>query len=343
MPSRLCPLADTTSQWWDAAYQGGAIEGNVVVLHSTEGPSWPAYGRGAVAPHLTYFWRPAMTMRQKLRQHFSLLRSARALIDASGGVATNRGNALQIELVGTCDPQAYRKWKPTHPDVVLWTDPPEEALSDLAQIVRWLDADLPRLNPSQRTPRGWKPYRLANGSTAGGSYGISNGVRLTFAEWDRFYGICGHQHVPENDHGDPGNFPIERLLSKVLTTGGGSGSKPVPPTTTPSPEEDDMPSPRDLWAEPISRWPVPGDKDPGTEPAASVLARIQRAGEMDYRSGQDALGRLARLEALVTALADKLLDPAEIQAAAEAGAKAAIDAKITSATTTLQVTPADGA
>lgn len=233
MPSRLCPLADTTSQWWDSRFSGGEMEGNVIVTHTTETPSWPGYGSGAAAPHMTYLWRPGMTMKQKTRQHFSLLRSARALVDAAGGVATNRGNSIQIELVGTCDPTYYKRWKSQYPHLVLWTDPPEEALNDVAEIVRWLDGDLPKFNPAQRVPRGWVAYPQ--------SYGLTARQRLTFVEWNNFYGICGHQHVPENDHGDPGNFPIERLLSKVLGTTGGAGPLPL------SPEEDDMPyTPQEL-------------------------------------------------------------------------------------------------
>ena len=43
------------------------------------------------------------------------------------------------------------------------------------------------------------------------SYGASP-ARFTPEEWNHFVGICGHQHVPENVHGDPGNIDIQRVL-----------------------------------------------------------------------------------------------------------------------------------
>jgi hypothetical protein len=46
-----------------------------------------------------------------------------------------------------------------------------------------------------------------------GSYGTSNGVRMTGSQWTNFTGHCGHQHVPENLHGDPGAFPIAAILA----------------------------------------------------------------------------------------------------------------------------------
>lgn len=51
-----------------------------------------------------------------------------------------------------------------------------------------------------------------------GSYGNS-GVRMSGATWNRFKGHCGHQHVPENDHGDPGAFPMAAILNAAK--GGG--------------------------------------------------------------------------------------------------------------------------
>jgi LysM repeat protein len=35
---------------------------------------------------------------------------------------------------------------------------------------------------------------------------------MTFAQWLRFRGVCGHQHVPENDHRDPGAIDINKLM-----------------------------------------------------------------------------------------------------------------------------------
>jgi hypothetical protein len=55
------------------------------------------------------------------------------------------------------------------------------------------------------------------------SYGPTP-VRMTPQQFARYEGVCGHQHVPENDHGDPGLFPIGRYLALAFL---------------PVPEEDD--------------------------------------------------------------------------------------------------------
>ena len=33
---------------------------------------------------------------------------------------------------------------------------------------------------------------------------VAPGFRMGNQEWDQFGGVCGHQHVPENTHWDPG-------------------------------------------------------------------------------------------------------------------------------------------
>lgn len=38
-------------------------------------------------------------------------------------------------------------------------------------------------------------------------------IRMSDAKWKKFNGICGHQHVPNNDHWDPGALDITRLVS----------------------------------------------------------------------------------------------------------------------------------
>jgi hypothetical protein len=36
---------------------------------------------------------------------------------------------------------------------------------------------------------------------------------MSAAKWTSFTGHCGHQHVPENLHGDPGAFPMVAILT----------------------------------------------------------------------------------------------------------------------------------
>ncbi|WP_369186482.1 peptidoglycan-binding protein [Streptomyces sp. R08] len=170
---------------------------NVIVLHTTEGSSFPSYDGGASAPNFT-------VKGTSVRQHYAANESSRALVNAKGGVETNTLNAVQIELVGTCakgGPGLY------------WPNATDADMKGLVDLVKWLTTTYPGI-PLVATSKPWLAYPA--------SYGSKNKQRMTFAEWNGFKGICGHQHVPENDHGDPGNFPISRLIALVKSAGGSS-------------------------------------------------------------------------------------------------------------------------
>ena len=191
--------ADTHSQWFADDYQGTIIRPNVLVLHTTEGSTWPTYGGGASAPHLTAM--PDRTNKKVLfRQHYPFEVSARALRNLPGGVETNTLNCVQIELVGTCAPGARAE----HPTWMFWPEAPGWALAGLAEFVAELHEKFASFPLTDAAPRGWLAYP--------DSYGNANRQRMTTAEWQDSVGVLGHQHVPENDHGDPGNFPIAQLL-----------------------------------------------------------------------------------------------------------------------------------
>jgi len=49
------------------------------------------------------------------------------------------------------------------------------------------------------------------------AFGADNGVRIPFADWSTFHGIIGHQHCPENVHGDPGALIINLLQEDDMT------------------------------------------------------------------------------------------------------------------------------
>ncbi|MER5632175.1 peptidoglycan-binding protein [Streptomyces nitrosporeus] len=174
---------------------------NVIVLHTTEGSSFPSYGGGGSAPNFT-------VKGGVVRQHFDANESSRALVNASGGVQTNVLNVVQIELVGTCTkggPGLY------------WPDASDADMAALVDLVKWLTSEYPI--PVVSTSKPWLAYPS--------SYGSTNGQRMSFSEWENFRGICGHMHVPENLHGDPGNFPIKRLIELVKgapASSGGSSS-----------------------------------------------------------------------------------------------------------------------
>lgn len=219
------PGANTT-YWHQTRWGGSLMEVNVCVLHSTEGIGLPGYDGGGNAPNLTAIADFA-AKRLKWFQHFDIDRSSRALRNLSGGVQTNTLNVVQVELDGTCDYTKRKNWgnRVAGRDYIYWGDPPDWALRDLAEFLRWLNANhgVPLTGPSMWLTYG--PDTRRPGITPA-SYGASP-ARMSFAQWNAFKGICGHQHVPENDHGDPGNLPFAELIA--LAKG-----------TAPPPEEDDM-------------------------------------------------------------------------------------------------------
>ncbi|MFE5630598.1 hypothetical protein [Streptomyces sp. NPDC056543] len=203
-------------------YSGSDMEVNCGVIHTTEGPTLYNYGGGASAPTVTSV-PDFKNQRLVHHQHFDVDESARALVNKAGGVQTNQANAFQWELVGTCDPATHQSWTKKGIAHIYWPDPPDWAIRDVAALMRWLNSNhgIPLTGMAE-----WLAYPA--------SYGDSR-VRMSFAEWTSFRGWCGHQHVPENDHGDPGALPFARILATAKGD------------TTPPPEEDDM-DPVDVWA-----------------------------------------------------------------------------------------------
>lgn len=199
------PRADHTTQWFADNYVGDRFDANCGVLHSTEGTDWPGYDGGAKAPNVTA--KPDFANKRLVwRQHFPIDMSSRALRNESGGVETNTLNVSQVELVGTCDPKHKTSWNGqgkllAGKHYIFWPDAPEWALADLAAFMRWCYTEhgIPLTGPKT-----WLPYPK--------SYGSAAGNRLTFDQWTSFTGWCGHQHVPENVHGDPGDLDFARVL-----------------------------------------------------------------------------------------------------------------------------------
>lgn len=203
------------SRWYQTNYPGNAMESNVGVIHTTEGTSLPSYSGGSSAPNFTAV--PDIPNKKlKWYQHFDFDRSSRALVNKSGGVETNTLNVVQIELVGTCDPTHKSSWSGAKAGVnyLFWPDAPDWALKELAVFVKWAyDNHGVKL---EQWPQGkWLAYP--------NSYGSSNGQRMTGSQWTNFYGWCGHQHVPENDHGDPGNLRMDKVLAYAKGTDVGTG------------------------------------------------------------------------------------------------------------------------
>lgn len=306
----VCPFADQ-SRRYDAAYPMSYTSGPWRgVLHTTETTGLPGYDGGAKAPHFTVV--PGLAAKTVVvYQHFDTSRPSRALANTSIPGETNREQCIQIELVGTSG------WicsvAPKSP-ALFWPEAPEWALAGLARLMRWIEAA--HGMPSVSTPRPWVPW---NGPR----------VRMSAAEWDTFTGWCGHQHVPENDHTDPGALPIARLLA---------GSAAV------SPEEDDMPlTDADVQrvAAAVANYPLGPVRDASGAILAGAAGGVPLgvwvtdtrvlAGDAAIRAGQ-VLGLLGDLPAAVrAALADV---DADVDADDLAGRIAAQLAKGTTLTVT---------
>lgn len=195
------PGANRTSYWHEDKYPGTAMEVNVACLHTTEGTSVPTYGGGGSAPNFTAL-PDFKNKRLRWYQHFRVDSSARALANRYGGVETNTLNVVQAELVGTCDPSTSKRWAEAGREHIFWPQAPAWALEDVADFLAWLHEEhgVPLSGPSE-----WPAYPS--------SYANGSGQRMSASAWNGFKGVCGHMHVPENNHGDPGSINFSGLLT----------------------------------------------------------------------------------------------------------------------------------
>lgn len=166
-------------------YTGGPKR---LVLHTTEGWSIAsalgAYRAKNIAPQFTIDF-----VARRWLQHIDTARAASAMANLVGGVQTNRDGAVQIEIVGFA---AYTQ------------DISDDDLEWIGGIVRKI-CDREGINVN-RFPRfvGQESGTIATATAP---------QRMSHAEWNDFDGVCGHQHVPENHHWDPGLFPYQRMLA----------------------------------------------------------------------------------------------------------------------------------
>lgn len=170
-----------------------------LVLHTTEGDTIDgaigAYRATGSWPHFT-----VDPKRQRRVQHYELDVSSRALLHRPGDPETNRAGTINIEVCG------FATQTPAWPHE--WLD--------------WLREQV--TEPIRRA----KPFALRAPLFVAypASYGFGATQRLSWADWAVFDGICGHEHVPGNDHGDPGALDVTRLL--------------LAPTPPPKPPEDSV-------------------------------------------------------------------------------------------------------
>jgi hypothetical protein len=188
-----------------------------------------------------------------------------------------------------------------------WPTAPDWALQGVADFLAWAHTNhgVPLVGPPMWLAYGADSRRPGVTPAA---YGASP-ARMTGAQWTAFKGICGHSHVPENVHGDPGALPFTKLLAMATTT----------------PQETDMPltdaDVTKIWAHTA---PSP-TAAAGTNPDRS-METFARYG--DARHAQ-VMAQLGALTGLVTVLTTAVtagggLTEAQATAAAEAGARAAL-------------------
>lgn len=174
------------------------------VLHTTETPGRPSYDGWSVHPHLTVV--PVPRVRVDVDQHIPFNHAGMALRNLPGGVQTNRDRAYQVELVGTCE----KGGKAHKAGAYYWPDADDKVLVSLwDRVIKPMSTGL---NIPQRT-LAYQNYPASYGDPR--PTGRTNIVRLSGPAWDAYSGWCGHQHVPENIHGDPGAFPWGRMLRAV--------------------------------------------------------------------------------------------------------------------------------
>lgn len=192
------PPADKKTQNFVNRYPGRAISPNILVLHTMEVNGWPGYNNGGTAPHLSLrvFQNSDGSLKSfEWRQHYPFTRTARALKNLAGGVETNNSTqgVIQVELAGTCG--WATKVTPN------WAD--AETVYKIGKpLIDFLVFCKKELGIKLVAPY---PFVAHNAPKK----------RMTYTQWLTFKGICGHQHVPENSHVDPGTIPIEWLIAEA--------------------------------------------------------------------------------------------------------------------------------
>lgn len=153
-----------------------------LVLHTTEGggtiAALFAYYHGSTFwPHFT-----ADLTRHQLAQHIPFSRGGRAL-SHSTSTQTNDANCIQVEIIGHA-----------------------------AQAALWPVADVEWLGRALAGVLNTLGIRRSGPTFVAGGAGFGAPQRMTEGAWRVFNGVCGHQHVPENDHWDPGAFNLAAFL-----------------------------------------------------------------------------------------------------------------------------------
>lgn len=158
----------------------------VLVVHTTETPPGTAQAvarnllRDGKAPHQVYDPSDGTVVHCH-----DWDTPAKALKNLAGGVETNRrGGVIQVEIVGYA------------------AEAPFQSADWYTNLGRYLNRVCDQTGVPKVFPCGF---------VGGEGYGRRAAQRLSHAAWLTVEGIVGHQHVPENDHWDPGALDVARL------------------------------------------------------------------------------------------------------------------------------------
>lgn len=143
-----------------------------IVLHSTEGST----AEGALQTYkATGNYSHFTVDSSRVFQHCAINVGSTALQHPAGTIDTNKASAVQIEIVGVA------KNAPIFSGALL---------ANVARLLRWIE--------------------VQTGTPA--VHADFTGPRFSAGQWQSFSGTCGHMHVPNNDHTDPGNINVAALF-----------------------------------------------------------------------------------------------------------------------------------
>lgn len=160
-----------------------------IVLHTTES------NFGTMGPLVNFFQRNPCSTPQfaidpgngRKVQFIPMDWSAAALRGGRNGYQTNRGCAIQVEIIGRAQ------------EASSWGD---EVLQFIGEFI----ADVIRAGAPVNIDE------IANFNLSGTLATENSPQRFHPEVWKRFNGICGHVHVPFNDHYDPFNLNVTRIV-----------------------------------------------------------------------------------------------------------------------------------
>lgn len=123
-------------------------------------------------------------------------RAGKALYNAPGGVSTNTLPCVQYEVNGMSDdvpswPVEKRKWIASR-------------IAEDIVVLRTMGYDV-NLDPAYQV----SPGTISMSATENAPQ------RFTYDQWNAYNGICGHRHVPENDHWDAGSLDLKELAGFI--------------------------------------------------------------------------------------------------------------------------------